>query len=94
MSYKCRKSFTSAKRAQTELKDGNGRTEAESIVRDFARKADITTEQGFAIMADRSNHGVKAEKAAEFCEAVRAEYGSLDTLKIVCDAAAPALKMA
>ena len=73
---------------------GQGRTEAESLVNDFARQADITVDEGFKILEDRSGHGVPPEKAAEFCEAVRAEYGSLDTLKMVCEASAPAPKVA
>ena len=89
MTYKCRKSFTSAKRAQSELKIGNGRTEAEELVRDFARQADITTEQGFAIMNDRSNHGVDTEKAAAFATAVRAEYGTVETFQYTCEAVTP-----
>ena len=84
---------------ENNVKVGKGRTEAEELVHAFAREADITTEQGYEILADRCNHGVDKEKAAIFAAAVRAEYGSLDTFQLYCDsmeepAAAPALKIA
>ena len=90
MAYKCRKSNNQ----HNTIIEGKGRTEAESLVRDFARRADITTDDGFKILQDRQGHGVDTEKAATFCEAVRDEYGSLDTLKLVCETAAPSPKVA
>jgi hypothetical protein len=90
MTYKCKKSRNN----NVQHIEGNGRTEAENLVNDFARQADITVDEGFKILDDRQGHGVDSEKAATFCEAVRDEYGSLDTLKMVCEASAPAPKVA
>lgn len=85
MTYKCRQS-NNHNHAEIE---GKGRTEAEELVNTFARQADITTEEGFTIMANREDHGVDTNKAATFAEAVRAEYGSLDCLQYACEAVTP-----
>lgn len=67
--------------------DGDGRSEQEKLLTEFARKADLTLADAKQIIAGNTA-GLNSGKVADFGAAVADEYGDLDTFQIVYDSMA------
>lgn len=71
----------------TNIIDGEGRSEQDKLLTQFARKADLTLADAKQIIAGNTA-GLNASKVATFGAAVADDYGDLDTFAIVYDSMA------
>ena len=74
--------------AATNLIDGNGISERDSMLQKFAREADLSLKDAQAVISGDSA-GINQNKVAAFDDAVAAEYGDLDTFQITYESMAP-----
>lgn len=82
MANLCKPDSTKNKKRLGKVKSGNGLSDQEKLLNEFARKADLSIEDAGRIVAGNTA-GLSSDKVAAFGAAVADEYGDMDTFAVV-----------